>query len=426
MEEMVTISAICVVGLGYIGLPTATLLALGGNQVIGVDIDNMRINELQSGKIPIEEPNLQSLFQEVTATGHLRFSTVPEPAEAFFIAVPTPCNAQQACDLHAVISALDSITPHLRHGNLVVVESTIPPGTCIDVIKPCLEAAGYNIGLDLYLAHCPERVLPGNILYELVNNNRIIGGCTPQCSETAVKYYRSFVEGNLLLTDSSTAEMAKLMENTYRDLNIALANEAVMLCHRLGLNGLEVITLANQHPRVDILNPGPGVGGHCLAVDPYFIIEKAPEVARLISMARKINREMPAYIVKLIGQLLSGHNNPRIAVLGISYKGNVGDCRESPALEIIEHLQQNGYVITVFDPHVQPFGYDLISTVRNADLILILSDHDEFRKLDYHELSGYMRTPMIFDTKNLLHPVDFINSSITFFNLGNIASYAKP
>ncbi|MGE5390136.1 MAG: nucleotide sugar dehydrogenase [Deltaproteobacteria bacterium] len=419
-------SAICVVGLGYIGLPTATLLAYAGHRVTGIDIDINRISELKSGSTPIEEPRLDTLLQSTAASGNLVFGTQPEPADAFFIAVPTPCNANQTCDLTDVVAAVESIVPCLSSGNLVVIESTIPPGTCINVIKPLLEKSGAIIGHDLYLAHCPERVLPGNILYELVNNNRIIGGFTSECSKIAAGYYQDFVNGRLLITDCTTAEMVKLMENTFRDLNIALANETVLICHQLGLNVLEIIKLANQHPRVNILEPGPGVGGHCLAVDPYFIIEKAPSTARLISMARQINTEMPSYIVKLVMSLLNGIHTPRIAALGITYKGNVADCRESPALDVIDLLQLSGYHVAVFDPYVEPFSQDLEAAVRDADLILILSGHDNFRYLDYRTLALTMRTPMIFDTRGLLDPTDFVDSPISFYNLGNIMTHMRP
>lgn len=419
-------SAICVLGLGYIGLPTAAILAYAGHRVTGIDIDTDRVDQLKSGDVPIEEPNLHMVMQSVTASGNLSFASNPVQADAFFIAVPTPCDAQHSCDLHDVVSAVDSIIPWLRAGNLVVIESTIPPGTCANIIKPLLEKSGLFVGSNLYLAHCPERVLPGNILYELVNNNRIIGGFTSQCSEVAASYYRSVVKGSLLLTDCDTAEMTKLMENTYRDLNIALANETALICHQLGLNVLEVIKLANQHPRVDILNPGPGVGGHCLAVDPYFIIEKAPSSAQLISMARKINSEMPGYISRLASDLLSGINDPRIVVLGVTYKGNVADCRESPALEIIDHLQLAGYDVVVYDPYVEPFNRDLLAAVQGTDLMLVLSDHYDFLKLDYWELTRAMRTPMIFDTRNLLDPATFTSSSVVFYNLGNIPVHTRP
>lgn len=419
-------SAICVIGLGYIGLPTAALLASSGHQVTGVDVDGSRLNKLKNGNMPIEEPNLRSIVCQVAASGNLGFSSQPGAADAFFIAVPTPCTEKYVCDLNFVISAVHSILPYLRKGNLVVLESTVPPGTCQDIIKPLLEEAGFMVGRDLYLAHCPERVLPGNILDELVNNNRIIGGCTPECSLPAASYYQSFVTGSIYLTDSKTAEMVKLIENTFRDVNIALANETAMICHHLGLNGLEVIALANQHPRVNILNPGPGVGGHCLALDPYFIIEQAPAFARLISTARKVNREMPTYITSLVMGLLAERTNARIAVLGISYKGNVGDCRESPALEVIHHLQDAGYDISVFDPHVDLPGMDLMTSVQESDLILILSDHAEFKTLDYDALSRIMRSPVIFDTKNLLSPDDLADSAMILYNLGNIKTYARP
>ncbi|WP_278279213.1 nucleotide sugar dehydrogenase [Syntrophomonas palmitatica] len=353
-------SRICVVGLGYIGLPTASLLAFYGHRVTGVDIDINILQQLGQGAIHIEEPNLNEVFQQVVKENKLVFRAEPKAADVFFIAVPTPILSDKSCDLTYVLQAVNSIIPHIKTGNIVILESTVPPGTCEEIIKPLLQSAGYTIGRDLYLAHCPERVLPGSIVEELVENNRIVGGCTPACAQIAADIFRSFVKGEILLTDSKTAEMTKLIENTYRDLNIALANELVLLCHRLGINPLKAIELANKHPRVNILNPGPGVGGHCLAVDPYFIIEKAPELARLISRARIVNNEMPEYVYNAVKRLLTGLNHPKIAVLGLSYKGNVGDLRESPALKIVTLLREAGYALSLYEPHADSLMWKTI------------------------------------------------------------------
>jgi len=418
-------SKMCVVGLGYIGLPTASLLAFYGHQVTGVDNDIRILQKLGQGIIHIEEPDLNTIFQQVVREGRLVCKAEPEPADAFFIAVPTPCKSDKSCDLTYVLQAVNSVIPYLKAGNVVILESTVPPGTCREVIQPLLQAAGYTVGRDLYLAHCPERVLPGHIIEELVGNNRVIGGCTPACTRMAAAIYRGFVRGEILLTDSQTAEMTKLVENSYRDLNIALANELVLLGNRLGINALEVIELANKHPRVNILNPGPGVGGHCLAVDPYFLIEKAPELASLISSARKTNSGMPQYIFSLVQQLVQAIGFPKIAVLGLSYKGNVSDLRESPALEIVRLLRKAGYSLSIFDPLVNSpeVEDDLERAVKGADMILILTDHDKFKALDYNELARSMRNPIVFDTRNILRTGGYCGSGVKIINLGNVYNY---
>src|SRR5699024_587972 len=288
-----------VVGLGYIGLPTSIMFAKNGVDVLGVDINPKTIESLQKGKINIEEPGLQEVYEEVFNNGNLKVSTTPEAADAFIISVPTPNNDDEykSCDVSIVESAVKSILPVLEKGNTIIVESTIAPKTMDDYVKPLVEEQGYNIGEDIYLVHCPERVLPGKILEELVYNNRIIGGVTPSCIEAGKRVYNTFVKGEMIETDARTAEMSKLMENTYRDLNIALANELVKICNDLSIKALDVIEMANKHPRVNIHQPGPGVGGHCLAVDPYFIIAKDPENSPLIQTGRRINNSMPEYVV---------------------------------------------------------------------------------------------------------------------------------
>jgi UDP-N-acetyl-D-mannosaminuronic acid dehydrogenase len=415
---------ICVMGLGYIGLPTAVVLALNGQQVTGVDNDLKLLQTLNRGKVHIEEPDLASLFTEVIKEGRLNFSYTPVTADVFIIAVPTPNNDDKSSDLSFVLDAFKSILPYLLAENLVIIESTIPPQTCDRLIKPILENEGFIVGKDIYLAHCPERVLPGQIMKELVENNRIIGGCTPECSRSAAEIYRTFVKGEIVETDAATAEMTKLMENTFRDVNIALVNEIVKICDHLGISALKAIELANKHPRVSLHEPGPGVGGHCLAIDPYFIIEKAPHLARIISEARNTNRSMPAYIVDRVKDLLSGVKLARIAVLGLSYKGNVDDIRESPALEIISLLKKEKFSVSVYDPYVQIEGneQDINSAVKGADLILVLADHNEFRHLDYEILAKKMRTPMVFDTRNVINAEDYACSEICIYKLGNVIS----
>ncbi len=411
---------ICVIGLGYIGLPTAVMLADNGWQVIGADIDEDVVNKLKRGEIHIGEPDLHLLAKKLLEEKKITLSLVPEPADVFIIAVPTPKTDANTCDLSCVESAVKDMLPHINQGNLIIVESTVPPWTCENVIKPMLEDRGFTVGTDIFLAHCPERVLPGRIMQEIIENDRIIGGCTPACTARSAGIYRTFVKGEIIITDARTAEMAKLMENTFRDVNIALSNEMVKICNSLGINALEVLEIANKHPRVNLHMPGPGVGGHCLAVDPYFIVEKTPCIAHLISSARKINSDMPAYITNKVIKLIGFSPGLKIAVLGVSYKGNVADVRESPALEVIAGLRKIGYEVASYDPlvemdEVQKSIYD---TVQGADLLLILSDHDEFRYLDSEMISELMRSPIIFDTRNIWDAGE--SKNIKLYNLGNI------
>lgn len=416
---------ICVLGLGYIGLPTAALLAHKGLSVLGVDVDLAVINKLKQGEVHIEEPELDDMLKKSVAEGHLQFASQPEAADIFIISVPTPCTIDKTCDLSYVIQAVKDIIPILKPGNMVIVESTIPPRSCDDYIKPFLETTGLRVGSDICLAHCPERVLPGKIVTELVMNNRIIGGCNTNCAQAAADFYRQVVKGDIILTDIKTAEMTKLVENTFRDINIALVNELAMVCQQLGLNVLEVIELANKHPRVELLQPGPGVGGHCLAVDPYFIVEKVPAQARLIALAREINSSMPGYIAGRVKELLDGMNPAHVAIFGITYKGNIDDLRESPALEVIKILRAWNFVISIYDPHVSHLNIPGMQpnphiAVKGADMILILSDHEEFKSLDYDSLTKEMRTPLIFDTKNIIPVENFCCSKVSLYNLGGL------
>lgn len=412
-------STVCVIGLGYIGLPTAALLAAHGANVIGVDTNSDLVNHLLAGTLPLVEADLKELVRSAIRDKRIAVATVPEPADVFIITVPTPCTRNKTCDLSCVIAAVDNILPCLRPGNLVIVESTVPPFTCQGIIKPLLESSGMMVGQELHLAYCPERLLPGRIIEELVNNHRVIGGYSEKCCFAAAEIYRHFVSAGMSFTDLATAEMTKLVENTYRDVNIALANEITMVCHDLGINALEVIELANHHPRVDVLQPGPGVGGHCLAVDPYFIIEKAPERTKLISAAREINNAMPLYVVNQVKTLLGKTENPRIAVLGVSYKGNVADTRESPALKVIDLLNLAGFEVAVFDPLVRTeASAGLVQVVRGADLLLLLTDHEEFKYFDYARLSELMRTPLIMDTRNIDIRLSDPLRSVRFLNFG--------
>lgn len=396
---------ICVLGLGYIGLPTAATLASKGFVVCGVDKKKEIIDSLRIGKTHIEEPFLEELVMKTIDDKYLIPKEEPEEADAFIIAVPTPKTEDNKCELKYVIEALKTIVPYLRKGNIIILESTVTPGTTEEIVKTIIEESGLIVGRDIYLAHCPERVLPGKILHEIVNNNRIIGGFTEECANRASTIYQSFVKGQIYLTDLKTAEMVKLVENIFRDVNIAFANELLKVCDELGLDVLKVIELANRHPRVNILQPGPGVGGHCLAIDPYYIISKVPGRAKLISTARDINCSMPGYIVSKVEKLLAGIENPKAAVLGITYKENIDDIRESPSLEVIRLLREKNYQVSAWDPHVRNgllSQEELEKTVADTDIILILVAHNEFKHLDIEALVKNMRTPLVLDVKNIL------------------------
>lgn len=410
---------VCIIGQGYIGLPTAVLFADNECKVVGVDINQNLIDNLNKGSVNIREPGIkEKLCLSISKKNYLA-SMKPEKSDVFIITVPTPINTNDlSCDLSYVISACESIIPYLKKGNIVIIESTISPMSTNNIIKPIFEKLGFMIGKDLYLAHCPERVLPGKIIEELINNDRIIGGITEQCSDKASKVYEIFVKGKIIKTEAKTAEMSKCMENTFRDVNIALANELTKICSRIGVNVLDVIELANKHPRVNIHSPGPGVGGHCLAIDPYFIYSLAPEEAKMIKLARNINNGMPKFVVSETKKILKNVKSPKIAVLGVSYKGNTGDIRESPAIEIINLLKKENYEIAIYDPHIKNREYqNLEKTLTDASICLILSDHDEFENMDYKIISSLMNTSIIFDTKNMIKNVP---DNIKLINYGNI------
>lgn len=410
LEPLSSMKKICVLGLGYIGLPTAAMFATHGFQVVGVDINGCVVETLNNGGIHIEEAGLRVLVRKAMVSGNLSVQNVPELADVFIIAVPTPINPDKTADMRAVISATESVVPHLRYGNLVVLESTSPPRTTVDMVKPILERSGLKAGKDFLLAYSPERVLPGQILKELVENARVIGGVNPASVKAGRELYTSFVKGKVALTDATTAEMVKLMENTYRDMNIALANEFALVAERLGIDVWEAIALANYHPRVNIPQPGPGVGGHCIAVDPWFIVQAASKITSLIQTARRINDGMPGHVVELVKRALAGTEQPVIACLGLTYKANVDDIRESPAIKVVQLLHKEGMTLRVYDPHVQPGtlpcqASSLDQAVIGADCLLILTNHQVFREFSPHDIASQMRRKLLIDTRNSV-PLD--------------------
>ena len=417
---------LCTIGLGYIGLPTSIMFAKYGVDVVGVDIKQSVIDSLNSGQIHIEEPGLQEALEEVIASNKFKASMEPEKADAFIISVPTPNNDDQykSCDLTYVLDGVKRVLPLIEKGNVIIVESTIGPRSMDDFVKPLVEEAGFVVGQDIYLVHCPERVLPGQILHELIYNNRIVGGITPACTEAGARVYGTFVKGEIIKTNAKTAEMSKLMENTFRDVNIALANELAKVCNELEINALEVIEMANKHPRVNLHTPGPGVGGHCLAVDPYFIVAKAPETAKLINLSREINVSMPDYVVQKVNELMENRDGKVVTVFGLTYKGNVDDIRESPAMDIYNLLRAEGkFEVRAYDPHVNQswVEQDLTTAVADSDLVLVLADHNEFKQFTAGDLAG-MKEKLIFDTKNI---VDSVEEGIEYYNYGNLFEALK-
>ncbi len=421
---------ICVIGLGYIGLPTASMFAASGVKVVGVDVNQEIVNTLANGGLHIHEPGLKNMVDQAFSSGNLFVSVHPEEADAFIIAVPTPFYDNKKADMRFVKSATESILPYLRKGNLVVLESTSPPQTTNELVKPILEKTGLIAGNDFLLGYSPERVLPGQILRELVENARVIGGITPLSAESGRDLYRAFVKGEIILTDTTTAEMVKLMENTYRDVNIAIANEFSRLADRFGVNVWDAIGIANLHPRVKILNPGPGVGGHCISVDPWFFVEAAPDLAQLIAMARRVNDAQPEFVVGLAERILGSFSGKKIAVLGLSYKPDVDDLRESPAIETVHLLERSGAKVKSYEPY-KPNGYPPINTQPNldlalagADLILILVGHAQFKNLDIEHIKSISSARIILDTVNIL-TAEWENAGFTVYTLGDGQQWAN-
>ncbi|MEH8018970.1 UDP-N-acetyl-D-mannosamine dehydrogenase [Rheinheimera muenzenbergensis] len=412
---MHTFSRVSVIGLGYIGLPTAAVIASRGVDVLGVDVSEHAVNTINQGKIHIVEPDLDMLVQAAVTTGKLKASLTPEPAEAFMIAVPTPFKDNKSPDLSYIRAAVENIAPVISKGNLIVLESTSPVGTT-DQISAWLAELRPDLIMphqdpdkaDVFIAHCPERVLPGRVLQELVSNDRIIGGITERCAARAVDLYHLFVRGECLLTNARTAEMAKLTENSFRDVNIAFANELSMICDHLKINVWELIKLANRHPRVNILLPGPGVGGHCIAVDPWFIVDSAPEQAQIIRKAREINDSKPHYVADKIKQAADQFKKPVIACLGLAFKADIDDLRESPALDIAMSLiRDNVGEILLVEPNIKqlPAKYaahadkltPLPQALERANVLVVLVDHKQFKTLHPADVA----TKVVIDTRGI-------------------------
>lgn len=402
---------ISVLGLGYIGLPTASILATNGHVVHGVDVSPRVVDIINKGGIHIEEPGLKTLVQAAVNSGNMKAFTQPQMADVYILAVPTPITEDKKADLSYVEAAARSILPLLKRGDLVILESTSPPGTTKDFLGPILAESGLELGTDLFVAHCPERVLPGKIIKELIQNIRIIGGLNKKSAEMAKDVYRSFVEGDIHLTDATTAEMVKIMENTYRDVNIALANELATIAPQLEINAWDVVRFANLHPRVNIHSPGPGVGGHCISVDPWFVVEKFPETAQLISKARHINDSMPELTYRMLLDTVKDIPNPKVTLLGLTYKPDVDDVRESPALKILDMIKENPNLrLAIYDPHVKHFDHELAGleeAFKDSDCVLLAVDHAEFKFINPKQVANVVRTRNVIDTKNALNSEDW-------------------
>ncbi|QIL86088.1 UDP-N-acetyl-D-mannosamine dehydrogenase [Vibrio sp. HDW18] len=410
-------SKVSVIGLGYIGLPTAAVLASRGLDVVGVDVNAHAVETINKGEIHIVEPDLDIVVRSAVMTGKLKATLTAEPADAFLVAVPTPFKGDNhEPDLSYIEAAAKTIAPVLAKGNLVVLESTSPVGATEQLTQWLAQArpdltfpAQKGSSADIKIAYCPERVLPGYVLQELVSNDRVIGGISKACSEKAVALYKTFVKGECIVTNARTAEMAKLTENSFRDVNIAFANELSLVCDKLKINVWELIRLANRHPRVSILSPGPGVGGHCIAVDPWFIVNSCPAQAQLIRTAREVNDGKPHWVVEQVQQAADQFKTPIIACLGLAFKADIDDLRESPALDITHHLAQSqvGQLLAV-EPNITDLpsklakqGVELVSLERAlelANIIVVLVDHKEFKAADKTEFAK----KVVIDTRGVV------------------------
>lgn len=419
--------SLCVLGLGYIGLPTAALFASKGWRVLGVDLNDDVVAAVGDGEIHIEEPGLADLVRSAVASGALSASGSPDVADAYIIAVPTPVYPDGSADMRAVEAAVRSILPHLRPSSLVVLESTSPPGTTDSLVVPILEESGLAVGTDLFVAYSPERVLPGRIIQELVENDRVVGGVDKRSSELARQLYETVVDAEVHVTDAATAEAVKLMENSFRDVNIALANEFAMIAEELGVDVWKAIALANMHPRVDILRPGPGVGGHCIAVDPYFLISAAPGKSRLLPAARRVNDEMPKHVVRIVAELCSP--GARICGLGVAFKADVDDVRGSPAAAVLKSLRDEGFDVVAYDPHCGLEGIrmaeSLAAACDGADLAVLLVDHRQFKSLAPADLEGLAGRTVV-DTRSALDEQAWRSAGFDVVRLGVGRSRAVP
>nr|MDA3847023.1 nucleotide sugar dehydrogenase [Vallitaleaceae bacterium] len=368
-------------------------------------------------------PYLDALVYDVVQKGKLKAQLQPEKADVFIIAVPTPINHDKSAKMDYVEAATRSIVPYLEKGNMVILESTSPPGTVDQIMMPILASGGLNPLEDLYVAHSPERVIPGKILIELVENNRVVGGINEVSAEKVKKLYETFVKGEIYTTNPATAEMCKLMENTYRDVNIALANEVAMICEIQGINVWDVIKFANKHPRVQLHQPGPGVGGHCIAVDPWFIAEKNPDLAKIITLARNTNDQMPMYVYTKIKKILGSLKGKAITILGMTYKADTDDIRESPIIELVSLLEDvEDITIRIYDPFVKAYKYlenDIELATTNADILVLGVNHMCLRELDYAYIRQQMKTPVILDTRNALEREELESLGYKFLLLGD-------
>ena len=405
---------VSVIGLGYIGLPTAALIARGGCQVVGVDVSAHVVETVNSGRVHIEEVDLDGLVQGVVARGNLRASLAVEESDVFIIAVPTPVAEDRAPDISYVLKAARTVAPVLKAGDTVILESTSPVGTTEAMrdifaqLRPDLKMPGLGAQGDVAIAYCPERVLPGRILVELIDNDRCIGGITPRCARKALGFYRQFVRGACITTTARAAEMVKLVENSFRDVNIAFANELSVIAENMDIDVWEVIRLANRHPRVNILNPGPGVGGHCIAVDPWFIVHGDPDNARIIRTAREVNDGKTDHVVAKASDLIDAFAGKDVACLGLAFKANIDDFRESPALEVATALARRfGDRIALVEPHARalPVAFDgtgaalvdLDTALSECDAMIVLVDHDVFRSVPLDERAD----KLVYDTRGL-------------------------
>jgi len=418
-------SRVCVVGLGYVGLPTAVLLAMSGRQIVGVDTNPHVLEALASGRALLREPGLAALTAQAVASGRMVGSSQPEPADAFIVAVPTPVRglAHKRADLTFVASAVEAVARVLRPGNLVILESTSPPGTTEHMVGPILErGSGLHTGCDFLLCHCPERVLPGQVLNEIVNNARIIGGIDRASAEAAQDLYSSFVRGKIVLTDATTAELVKLMENIHRDVNIALANELALVAEHVGVNIWEAIELANHHPRVQVLRPGPGVGGHCIAVDPWFMVGAAPRFTPLVAASRAVNDGMPLHVVDLVESMLGGLAGRRVVILGLTYKAGVDDTRESPSAVVIEHLRRAGAHVSAHDA-VVAMEIPLDTLADGADCLVLLVDHQAYAHLDPSVIAARMRRKVLVDARGFFDVEAWTEAGFEVARLGDGRQY---
>jgi len=390
---------ICVIGLGYIGLPTACYLAKAGYKVVGFDVDKKKISKLEKGELPFKEPGIEKLFKKVSK--NLLFSSRIKEANVFVISVPTPITGKKKANLEFVKKAAEDINKVIKDRNLVIIESTVPPGTAEKVVLPILKKGHENYRI--YLSHAPERAIPGKTLREMIMNDRIIGGIDKKSTILTKEIYSSFVRGKIYSTNNTTAEFVKLIENTYRDVNISFANELAKICDEIGINIWEARKLANLHPRVNIHLPGPGVGGHCISVDPWFLVKKGSNGIKAIKTAREINDSMPNYIVECIAKILKKIKKPIITVLGIAYKANVDDWRETPALKIIELAKKRGWQVNIHDPFIKEFPYkmekDIRKAIENSDCLILVTNHDFYKNIKPLKIKN-MRSKNIFDSRN--------------------------